>query len=151
MLDDPECINDLNCADETPWDLLEKNKSIEVRVLFSIFVNLVSILGITLNEANAKEKCQRLLKPGAIASELSRRVDELARLRLDLLRKPKKDENSDLKMRRRVRPIVYEVDAVESTLKTEKPVTSSAPQAIRYASNRKNAIFYFAIQLCGNW
>ena len=32
MLDDPECINDLNSADETPWDLLEKNKSIEAKV-----------------------------------------------------------------------------------------------------------------------
>ena len=36
MLDDPECINDLNCADETPWDLLDKNKSIEARVIFHL-------------------------------------------------------------------------------------------------------------------
>ena len=75
LLDDPECINDTNTMDQTPWDLLEKNKDID---------------------AASKEKCQRLLKPGAIASELSRRVDELARLRLDLLRKPKQEDSSQL-------------------------------------------------------
>ena len=108
LLDDPECINDVNTTGETPLDLLHKNKNID---------------------AAAKDKCQRMLKPGAIASELSRKVDELARLRLDLLRKPKQEETGSIEIKRRVRPIEYNMSITQSDLTTHTAQVIAAPRA----------------------